>query len=322
MRRGGNPNSNHLQRGGGRGHYFGESRYTSDFQHRGRGPRGGIGRARGRGRPPGLRGRDIGLYYAKMQREKKDANRAVLHIDPRSQREVNELFGKMVDLAPQGLTFHSKGCEESDFMADYKNHLSANLEKGMNLKQESSAVDAPEDWEDLETLDGSEMEEEIEQAKMSRKLDERLKQELSEKISSSASYKKMLDFRSKLPAFKMKNEIIQLVAENQVIVVSGETGCGKTTQVPQFILDDLIQKGEGSRTKLVCTQPRRISAISVADRVAEERGETLGKSVGYQIRLESRTPREEGSILFCTTGKLFNECIDRCLVMQSEIKTF
>lgn len=63
-------------------------------------------------------------------------------------------------------------------------------------------------------------------------------------------------------------------------------GCGKTTQVPQFILDDALEAGNGSITRIVCTQPRRISAISIAERVAVERAESLGKSVGYQIRLE------------------------------------
>ncbi|KAL1115561.1 hypothetical protein AAG570_005851 [Ranatra chinensis] len=60
----------------------------------------------------------------------------------------------------------------------------------------------------------------------------------------------------------------------------------------------------GSTCRVVCTQPRRISAISVAERVAEERAEKCGKSVGYQIRLEKVLPRNSGSILFCTTGVL------------------
>ena len=64
-------------------------------------------------------------------------------------------------------------------------------------------------------------------------------------------------------------------------------GCGKTTQVAQFILDDYIMKGHGSMCHIICTQPRRISATSVAARVAEERDEACGRgSVGYQIRLE------------------------------------
>lgn len=82
------------------------------------------------------------------------------------------------------------------------------------------------------------------------------------------------------------------------------TGCGKTTQIPQFILDQAVEDGNGSKTKIVCTQPRRISAISVAERIAYERAERLGKSVGYQVRLEKLLCRDYGSIFFCTTGIL------------------
>lgn len=57
----------------------------------------------------------------------------------------------------------------------------------------------------------------------------------------------------------------------QVVVLSGETGCGKTTQVPQFVLDSMIDQGQGGECSIVCTQPRRISAVGVAERVAAER---------------------------------------------------
>ena len=59
-------------------------------------------------------------------------------------------------------------------------------------------------------------------------------------------------------------KLVGEIKENQVLVVSGETGCGKTTQVPQFILDDFILRGEASVCNILCTQPRRISAISVS----------------------------------------------------------
>ena len=87
------------------------------------------------------------------------------------------------------------------------------------------------------------------------------------------------------------------------MVLSGETGCGKTTQLPQIILDDLIDSNNGALCNMICTQPRRISAISVAERVADERAEKVGKTVGYSIRLESKTSRET-RLLFCTTGVL------------------
>ncbi|EDV90429.1 GH23801 [Drosophila grimshawi] len=102
-------------------------------------------------------------------------------------------------------------------------------------------------------------------------------------------------------------DIIEAVEQNQVVLIVGSTGCGKTTQVPQLLLDDCIEKGIGSSCRIVCTQPRRISAISVAERVSYERVESLGQSVGYQIRLESRKPRERASITYCTTGVLLQQ---------------
>ena len=83
-------------------------------------------------------------------------------------------------------------------------------------------------------------------------------------------------------------------------MVSGETGCGKTTQIPQFVLDDCTKSGLANKTFIVCTQPHRIRAISIAERVAQERGENVGSSVGYQVRLDSKLPRDSGSILYCT----------------------
>lgn len=84
----------------------------------------------------------------------------------------------------------------------------------------------------------------------------------------------------------MCSDLISQVGNNQVVVVSGATGCGKSTQVPQFILDDWLQrrhKGDTSHVEIVCTQPRRLSAIGVAQRVASERSENVGNSVGYQV---------------------------------------
>ncbi|KAH9469770.1 hypothetical protein Pst134EA_007047 [Puccinia striiformis f. sp. tritici] len=76
----------------------------------------------------------------------------------------------------------------------------------------------------------------------------------------------------------------------------------KTTQVPQIILDEATMRGEGAKCNIICTQPRRIAAISVAQRVANERNEKLSESVGYQVRFDSKPPTPDGSVLFCTTG--------------------
>ena len=90
----------------------------------------------------------------------------------------------------------------------------------------------------------------------------------------------------------------------QVTIVAGDTGCGKTTQVPQAYFDHEVAMGRGGECFCVVTQPRRVSAISVAERVAAERAERIGETVGYQIRQDSKLPSSTGSILFCTTGVL------------------
>ena len=77
--------------------------------------------------------------------------------------------------------------------------------------------------------------------------------------------------------FRMKDDIMAAIHENPVTLIRGNTGCGKTTQVCQFILDDYIGSGQGAYCNVICTQPRRISAVSVADRVANERCEEVSQ---------------------------------------------
>uniref|UniRef100_A0A8C4IFS5 RNA helicase n=1 Tax=Dicentrarchus labrax TaxID=13489 RepID=A0A8C4IFS5_DICLA len=106
-------------------------------------------------------------------------------------------------------------------------------------------------------------------------------------------------FRRALPVHERQEEIIQLIRENRVVLVVGETGSGKTTQIPQFLLDECSRNEEPCR--IFCTQPRRLAAIAVAERVAAERGESVGQTVGYHIRLESRVSPKT-LLTFCTSG--------------------
>ncbi|GMY18472.1 DExH-box ATP-dependent RNA helicase DExH5, mitochondrial, partial [Fagus crenata] len=125
--------------------------------------------------------------------------------------------------------------------------------------------------------------------------------------------RKMLQFRRSLPAYKEKDALLSAISRNQVIIVSGETGCGKTTQIPQFILESEIESVHGAVCSIICTQPRRISAMSVSERVASERGQKLGESVGYKVRLEGMKGRDT-HLLFCTTGILLRRLlVDRNL---------
>ncbi|PKA49264.1 putative pre-mRNA-splicing factor ATP-dependent RNA helicase [Apostasia shenzhenica] len=124
---------------------------------------------------------------------------------------------------------------------------------------------------------------------------------------------KMLEFRRSLPAYKEKDSLIEAISQNQVVVISGETGCGKTTQLPQYILESEIDAARGATCSIICTQPRRISAMAVSERVAAERGEKMGESVGYKVRLEGIRGRDT-RLLFCTTGILLRRLlVDRNL---------
>lgn len=153
-----------------------------------------------------------------------------------------------------------------------------------------------------------------------------------EALQQTPGYGKMLQQRQRLPAWGMRDQIVDLIRKSRVTIVCGETGSGKTTQgafvrlltsswrtrecslsspylVPAFVLEDAILRGEGATTSIVVTQPRRVSAIGVASRVAQERCEDLSPSqpprgdnlVGYAIRGERRAG-PGCRALFCTTG--------------------
>ncbi|QDZ19660.1 P-loop-containing nucleoside triphosphate hydrolase [Chloropicon primus] len=115
-----------------------------------------------------------------------------------------------------------------------------------------------------------------------------------------------------LPINDIKERISAALEDNDFLIVCGETGSGKTTQVPQFILDNLVKENKGEDTFVVCTQPRRIAAVSVAERVASERLEPppgqRGSRVGYHVRLDASTTSDT-KLLFCTTGILLRKLI-------------
>ena len=93
-------------------------------------------------------------------------------------------------------------------------------------------------------------------------------------------------FRKSLPVWLKRTEVMDAIASNRIVVVSGGTGCGKTTQIPQYILEycNLMKKS----CRIVCAEPRSLYAHSAAERVSHERMEVIGQTVGYQIRLESK----------------------------------
>uniref|UniRef100_A0A3P8WAF3 ATP-dependent RNA helicase DHX8 n=1 Tax=Cynoglossus semilaevis TaxID=244447 RepID=A0A3P8WAF3_CYNSE len=114
----------------------------------------------------------------------------------------------------------------------------------------------------------------------------------------------ILQQRASLPIFKLKAELIQAVHDNQILIVVGETGSGKTTQITQY----LAEAGYTARGKRGSTQPGRVAAMSVAKRVSEEFGCRLGQEVGYTIRFEDCTCTET-VIKYMTHGMLQRECL-------------
>ncbi len=111
-----------------------------------------------------------------------------------------------------------------------------------------------------------------------------------------------IQFDRQLPITRKKDEIIHAIKHHSVVIISGETGSGKTTQIPKFCLE----AGRGIGGFIGCTQPRRIAAINVASRIAYELNETVGKSVGYKIRFDDKTS-DSAYIKLMTDGILLAE---------------
>lgn len=128
--------------------------------------------------------------------------------------------------------------------------------------------------------------------------------------------KTIAEQRDGLPIAKLKDQLLSAISSNQILVVIGETGSGKSTQITQYLADDGYTR---NKKRIACTQPRRVAAMSVAKRVAEERGCQVGEGVGYSIRFEDCTSPET-EIKYMTDGMLLREVLtDPDLVQYSVI---
>ncbi|ORY66025.1 P-loop containing nucleoside triphosphate hydrolase protein [Pseudomassariella vexata] len=141
------------------------------------------------------------------------------------------------------------------------------------------------------------------------------KNEAASDFSKTKSLKEQREF---LPAFAVRENLLKIIRENQVVIVVGETGSGKTTQLTQFLYED----GYGNRGMIGCTQPRRVAAMSVAKRVSEEMEVKLGSTVGYAIRFEDCTSKDT-VIKYMTDGVLLRESLNEpdldrysCIIMD------
>lgn len=121
----------------------------------------------------------------------------------------------------------------------------------------------------------------------------------------SQRYLDILEQRKKLPAWEAKKNFVKLVKKHQCLVLVGETGSGKTTQCAQFLLESGLNKSKC----ISCTQPRRVAAMSVAQRVADEMDVKLGEHVGYTIRFEDKS--SSATVLkYMTDGMLLREAMN------------
>jgi ATP-dependent RNA helicase DHX57 len=135
------------------------------------------------------------------------------------------------------------------------------------------------------------------------KRDSRVDDEMLQRWQKTKQSGSLSRAREALPAFQLRDELRKVLKESRVVVVGGDTGSGKTTQIPQYVWEYFCEEKKASLCNIVCTQPRRLAATAVALRVAEERDENIGDSVGYSIRLENRIGPNT-RLLYCTTGIL------------------
>lgn len=128
----------------------------------------------------------------------------------------------------------------------------------------------------------------------------------------SSRYYSLLKGRERLPIFAAKSRIQKLVSQYQTLLLVGETGSGKTTQVPQYILELNPERG------VACTQPRRVAATSVSERVAEEMDVELGQEVGYSIRFDDNSS-EKTRLKYLTDGMLLREAMSDPLLSRYSV---
>ncbi|XP_057674377.1 ATP-dependent RNA helicase DHX29 isoform X2 [Corythoichthys intestinalis] len=186
-------------------------------------------------------------------------------------------------------------------------------------RRDAVEEEAEDSWENLAALDIAETGRGCVQGKMEGRGGERQEEgalrtsrEILMKHRTSPLAQRLLAEREQLPVFQHRQRVLEALRRHRVVVVAGETGSGKSTQIPQFLLDELLLGGEAPRAcNIVVTQPRRISAMSLACRVSQELGCQDGPGsksslCGYQIRMENQSG-EWTRLLYCTTGVLLRK---------------
>ncbi|KAI3403583.2 PRP22 [Candida oxycetoniae] len=194
---------------------------------------------------------------------------------------IISMDGKMSKLAANGSELAKKFREEKATQQKLKNKWeNAILENDPLYKKEDKASDVIEEWKSTN----------------------------NSKKSAIFSGKLIEQQRKSLPIYGMREELVEHIKNNQFLVIVGETGSGKTTQIVQYIYEEGLNKVNGEFKMIGCTQPRRVAATSVAKRVAEEVNCNLGDLVGYSVRFDDCTSYRT-KIKYLTDGMLEREAL-------------
>uniref|UniRef100_A0A665UX18 ATP-dependent RNA helicase DHX29 n=1 Tax=Echeneis naucrates TaxID=173247 RepID=A0A665UX18_ECHNA len=239
--------------------------------------------------------RDVWLEWRDSEQQKKEESRTAAN-KPRDQF-ISRLLTR---LKQQQNQYQGQGSVSQG---------QAGLEHGGDEEPEDS-------WENLAGLDvgegGEDMEDKSEKRGGKREGGLAASRELLLKQKKSSLALKLKGEREQLPVFQHRHRVLEALKRHPVVVVAGETGSGKSTQIPQFLLEELLTGGKVAQPcNIVVTQPRRISAISLACRVSQELGCDDGPGsksslCGYQIRMENQSG-EWTRLLYCTTGVLLRK---------------
>ena len=247
-------------------------------------------------KPPFLDGRAVLTKQAEMVLPVKDPTSDMAMIARKGSALMKEVRGKRDENKSRDRFWEMKGTKMGNVTGTTR---AEDAEAAENAAKHAKQAGDDRAGDDDAPLD--------EDGELDYKAGAKFAQHLSEKSvarSEFAKSKTMREQREYLPVFGSREDLMHVIRENNVVVVVGETGSGKTTQMTQY----MHEEGYSTFGMIGCTQPRRVAAMSVAKRVSEEMGCELGTKVGYAIRFEDCTS-EETVIKYMTDGVLLRETL-------------
>ncbi|XP_062395625.1 pre-mRNA-splicing factor ATP-dependent RNA helicase DHX16 [Sardina pilchardus] len=240
--------------------------------------------------------RDLARDYKKAGAKEKDERKNRYYMPEENRRKNPPERDLQLDIEEGG---HEGGGEQSRWeearVATATLHFGAKEERERRLKEEQDKYQLVLEEEEMINFVSSAI-----TMKGTRSEKEESGPQLSQAEQQMQSIQEV---RRSLPVFPYRQDLLSAIEQHQVLIIEGETGSGKTTQIPQYLMEEGYNSGG---LKIGCTQPRRVAAMSVAARVAQEVGVKLGNEVGYSIRFEDCTS-ERTVLKYMTDGMLLRE---------------